>query len=618
MNRSVKVEYYDKLILGRDAEYTSCCEVTGLNNNCLVVGSAGSGKTLSIVEPRILEAYGSSLVVTLSKRRILDMYKPILEKRGYKVFCLNFADPSASTAGWDPLDVVAGREEEDIAFLAQSLVMANPDKQRSNADPYWSSAATSLLTGIIAYVLETASNASFPLVLDMLDQLNIDHDGDLTKTSLDRRFDSLARKKPGCYAVRCWNTFRNLPIRTSLCVFSELNSSLDKVFPLSVRQQMRIKPKVDFARMGMERTALFVVTSPVNPALHQIINVFYSQLIKELFEFAELQTNGLPVPVHMIFDDFATGARIHNFSEIISCSRAARISFMLLLQSESQLQQMYGSAAAQNIEDNCDTIVFLGGNNIDTAVHMGIRANIPTEEMLSLPLGWEYVFRRGEEPLFTERFATLDDSRYRALLKAYEQKAAKEPIPIARWEHPANGLTEDESISRRKPVRENPETTEKCRIMDDAGSADPTTELNKLINASKELARNYKLVGEPLKQAKELYGLANLYFNYFANNDAQVQDEVFKLACQLVDIGALSYAERVMDDLYRKRCSAFGVDDSESLKDLALICLIQEKAGAHRKAKSSLAKLKSLASSSMPTLVKRTEEMCRHIRSKIE
>lgn len=613
MNRSIKVEYYDKLILGQDAEYTSCCQVTGLNNNCLVVGSAGSGKTLSIVEPRLLEAYGSSLVVTLSKRRILDMYKPLLEKRGYKVLCLNFADVSTSTVGWDPLEAVKGRDEEDIAFLAQALVMANPDKQHSYADPYWSSAATSLLTGIIAFVLETERHPSFSVVLDLLDRLNIDRDGDLTTTSLDRSFDSLARKKPGSYAVRCWKTFRELPIRTSLCVFSELNSSLDKVFPHRVRQQMTMNPKVDFVRMGMERTALFVVTSPVNPALHQIVNVFYSQLIKELFELAELQANGLPVPVHMIFDDFATGARIHDFSEIISCSRAARISFMLLLQSESQLQQMYGASAAQNIEDNCDTIIFLGGNNIETAAHMGTRANIPTEEMLSLPLGWEYVFRRGEEPLFTERYATLDDSRYCAILKAYEQKAAKEPIPIARWERSADRSTEDESINLRKQVRENPKTTEKCRGVNDHRSVDPTEELNKLITASKELARNYELSGEPLKLAVELKNLAGLYLEHFENNDEQAHNEAFKLACKLVDIGALSYAEKVMDELYRKRCSAFGVDDGESLKYLALICLIQEKTGAHRKARSSLAKLRSLASSSMPTLVQRTEEMCRRI-----
>ena len=280
MNRNVKVEYYDRLILGQDAIYTSCCQASGLNNNCLVIGSTGSGKSLSIVEPRILEAYGSSLVVTLSKRRIMDMYKPLLEKRGYKVLCQNFADPSASTVGWDPLNAIIGREEEDIAFLAQALVMSSPDKQMSYADPYWSSAATSLLTGLIAFVLETERHPSFHMVLDLLDKLNIDRDGDLTTTSLDRNFDTLARKKPGSYAVRCWNTFRELPIRTSLCVFSELNSSLDKVFPRRVRQQMTMEPKVDFVSMGVERTALFVVTSPVNPALHQIVNVFYAQLYK--------------------------------------------------------------------------------------------------------------------------------------------------------------------------------------------------------------------------------------------------------------------------------------------------------------------------------------------------
>ena len=45
----------DKVILGEGAIYITDCEETGINNNVLVVGGSGCGKTMSIAEPRMLE-----------------------------------------------------------------------------------------------------------------------------------------------------------------------------------------------------------------------------------------------------------------------------------------------------------------------------------------------------------------------------------------------------------------------------------------------------------------------------------------------------------------------------------------------------------------------------------
>lgn len=55
---------------------------------------------------------------------------------------------------------------------------------------------------------------------------------------------------------------------------------------------------------------------------------------------------------------------------------------------------MYGSDAI-TILDNCDSYVYLGGNNIDTAKSISIRLNVPVNEVLHMPVGREIVFRRG-------------------------------------------------------------------------------------------------------------------------------------------------------------------------------------------------------------------------------
>ena len=58
----------EQIILGAGSTYSTDCTETQLNNNVIVVGGSGSGKTMSIIEPRLLETVHSSLIVTVSKR----------------------------------------------------------------------------------------------------------------------------------------------------------------------------------------------------------------------------------------------------------------------------------------------------------------------------------------------------------------------------------------------------------------------------------------------------------------------------------------------------------------------------------------------------------------------
>ena len=78
----------DRLILG-DGEnciFSSDSKETGLNNNILVIGTSGCGKTVSILEPRILETFNKSLIAIVTKRRIVKKYSVVMRKRRYVVW----------------------------------------------------------------------------------------------------------------------------------------------------------------------------------------------------------------------------------------------------------------------------------------------------------------------------------------------------------------------------------------------------------------------------------------------------------------------------------------------------------------------------------------------------
>lgn len=410
----------DRVILGKNCTYSTDCQETQLNNNVVVCGGSGCGKTMSISEPRLLETEHSSLIVTLSKQKLLKKYAPLFRQRGYRVLTLDFAQPKDSAAAYDPLAYV--NSYRDIAFLAEALVKSDPKKVRANMDPFWDEAAVSLLSAEIAYVMAECERPTFADVLDLHNSLEIEEVSSGIQTTLDYRFAVLAQKQPKCFAVTCWKSFRQLPMRTAGCVYGTLNTTLDTLFTPELQRMIRRHKSVSFARLARERTVLFVVTSAVNPVLNRLIQVFYAQAFQQLFETAERCDSGvLPVPVHVLCDDFAVGGTIHQFHEYISIFREKGISVTLLLQSESQLEAMYGTDNATTILNNCDTYLYMGGMDLKTCRTVSERLNVPLDEVLYMPLGRVVVFRRGQPPLVTQRYDILQDARYQQVTAQYER-----------------------------------------------------------------------------------------------------------------------------------------------------------------------------------------------------
>lgn len=417
----------DRMILGDGprCEFSTDSNETGVNNNVLVVAASGAGKTVSITEAMLLAVYVLSMIVIVTKRRIIDKYRRLLQRRGYEVLVLDYVHPDQGNVGYDPLDFICSYQ--DITFVANSIVMSNPRKERSNADPYWDEAARSLLSALIAYVLIKVENPTFDDVLRMYENLTFEECGGQIKTNYDKEFEYLEKRDPSNFAVSCWKSFAKLPIKTSSCVFGTLNTILDSIFTPELRKMFRMKKKVNFEELASRKTVLFVATSPVNPSLNCFINLFYSQAFKQLFEFGEEQPDGkLPVPVHVIADDFATGCPVYMFDQYISIFREKGISVTLLIQSESQLSSMYGPNAATTIINNCDSYVFLGSNDLHTAQNISLRANLPLEDVLYMPVGSEILFRRGQKPIMTKRYSIMENELYQKVTREYERRIVRE------------------------------------------------------------------------------------------------------------------------------------------------------------------------------------------------
>ena len=122
---------------------------------------------------------------------------------------------------------------------------------------------------------------------------------------------------------------------------------------------------IDFEEIATKKTALYVVSSDTHTAYNFLLTIFFSQMIQQLYDYADKHGGKLSIPCFFVLDEFANIGQIPDFDKKISTSRSRAISFSVILQNLDQLKAIY-EKSYETIVGNCDTHVFLGSNSFAT------------------------------------------------------------------------------------------------------------------------------------------------------------------------------------------------------------------------------------------------------------
>ncbi|MGN1415785.1 MAG: VirD4-like conjugal transfer protein, CD1115 family [Oscillospiraceae bacterium] len=385
-----------EMLIAKNCRYSLDDEKTRLNNNVLIVGGSGTGKTSTIVIPNLKQAVGS-YIVSDPKGNLCRKYGRYLSAQGYEVCNIDFTHPERS-ARYNPLRYI--RTTQDILNIA-SVIVNEKASAGTRADPFWDSMTIILLSAIIGYMLETDYRPfNFSGILRLVRE-GERTDDDSKESPLSDRFAELKKRAPDSWACAQFSDVDQAPNKTYDCIRATLSSKLSR-FDTRELQLMMSGSDLAFSSIGCSKKAVFVTVSDTDRSMDTLANIFFTQAMHQLCSFAdELEDSRLPVPVRFILDDFATNCRIEEFPRMISSIRSRGISVMLMIQSEAQLSQSY-DADRMTIIGNCDTYVYLGGNDYDTAEAVAMRCNKPVCQVLYMPVGSCWVFRRGSQPVFTE------------------------------------------------------------------------------------------------------------------------------------------------------------------------------------------------------------------------
>lgn len=96
----------------------------------------------------------------------------------------------------------------------------------------------------------------------------------------------------------------------------------------------------------------------------------YTQLFDVLYDRANFKHGGrLPFHVRCLLDEFANLGQIPRFEELLATMRSMEISANVIIQNLSQLKKMYKDSW-ENVLGNCDSLLFLGGQEPTTLEHV--------------------------------------------------------------------------------------------------------------------------------------------------------------------------------------------------------------------------------------------------------
>ncbi len=375
---------------------------TGLNNNDLIIGSSGSGKTRSYVKPNILQC-NESIIVADTKNVLYEETAPVLQKRGYEVWLLDLADMEHSPVGYNPLAAVRHDglydeyNDQDISAVAMAIC-----PNESAKEPFWDYAARLQMEALIAYVLEALPREEQDLASVARLQ------GVMHRDFFDTLFIELEEARPDSIAVNRWRLFANTKNadKTNDCIRLMLGERLHPFVSRGAKKLMRHEKQIDFRQMAEKKTALFINISDMDRAQDKLLNLIYTQALQTLARYADRECRGhrLPVPVRLILDDFASNAVIPDFDKIISVIRSREISVSIMIQSLSQLYSMYEKNRAQTIVNNCDHLLYLGGQDVETAEYIGAKLDRPAYMILNMPIEEAILFARGQCPCKVHKY----------------------------------------------------------------------------------------------------------------------------------------------------------------------------------------------------------------------
>ena len=365
VKRYMDKDSYKNIILSQNMRLGLNAKKHRRNLNVLVVGGSGAGKTRFYAKPNLMQC-NTSFIVADPKGEMLRSIAPLLIENGYDIKVFNLIEPENSD-GYNPFVYI--RKDEDVIKLISNLIQNTTPKNASQNDPFWEKSEIALDSALMLYLLHEAppEEQTFEMLMFLIENAATVEDEDESgyQSPVDILFNGLEEEKPEHIAVRQYKIFKQASGKTAKSILISAAVRL-AAFNLPEIAKMTSCDNLDIGTLGERKRAIFCVIPDNDNSFNYLVGMLYTQAFQALYFNADNNHGGeLPIPVHIVMDEFANVALPDNFERILATMRSRRISVSIIIQNMAQLKALFKDSW-ENITGNCDTLLYLGGNEQST------------------------------------------------------------------------------------------------------------------------------------------------------------------------------------------------------------------------------------------------------------
>ena len=248
-------------------------------------------------------------------------------------------------------------------------------------DPFWSSSATTILEGYINFLLEEQIKDESEKIVFLPDEM-INMRSVKMLHELGRKKDDIAKKEGySCNLAYYLSKYRKTTDMSYMKLNEYLSSpentrgSISAVFADKIKYfltnedilRMTSVSDFDLKQLGEKKTAIFIAIHDEKGTYHELPSILISQIYEELIKSARKEkTSRLKMPVHVVWDEFANGAKWDNVVNALTAGLSRGVRFYLVIQDFAQLITRYGKDKASTIRSNCQNLYYLLSGESET------------------------------------------------------------------------------------------------------------------------------------------------------------------------------------------------------------------------------------------------------------
>lgn len=403
-------------------------KATLLNNNTLVVGGSGAGKTAGFIAVNLLQNYGCNIITDPKGDTARDFGKA-LEMKGRVVKKLDLTEMQYSMQ-YNPFKYV--RKLDELGELVDNIIQNTTDPDAKGGDPFWENAESMFDKFLFFYTYECCPCDYYKYTTYKInnDSILIDLDEELPNMKdeimADAKFGNRVKLYKTPMKDKNGNIMRlNQTFRTVLTLLGEAEikdrgaSDLD-CRVLMYKEQLKAKGVIPdtnktisnynktmrgasdtvrsivissnarfdkFANEDLFRildddeldlesiftgkiagkkeivhTDLFLVIPDDKSTYNFIVGMLYTQLFQIGYQVARENNGKCPMSVGLWMDEFANIKMPSDFKKILATCRSRDIFIVIIIQALSQLKTLYPQEEWEEVVGNCDSFLYLGGN----------------------------------------------------------------------------------------------------------------------------------------------------------------------------------------------------------------------------------------------------------------